>query len=87
MTLLTTEKKLDSSKSTIIKTRIVELQYEKKSLWGVIAKNEIRVRTSSFRNHRKTFFILIYAFLFLWAFVIAPFIFDTFMPTVVAILI
>ena len=84
MTLLTTEKKLDSSKSTIIKTRIVELQYEKKSLWGVIAKNEIRVRTSSFRNHRKTFFILIYAFLFLWAFVIAPFIFDTFMPTLAA---
>ncbi len=84
MTLLTTEKKLESSGSTNIQNRVVELQYEKKSLWRVIAKNEIRVRTSSFRNHRKSVFILIYAFLFLWAFVIAPFIFDLFMPTLAA---
>lgn len=84
MTLLTTEKKLESSESTNIQNRIVELKYEKKSLWRVIAKNEIRVRTSSFRNHRKTFFIIMYAMLFLWAFVIAPFIFDMFMPTLAA---
>ena len=84
MTLLTTEKKLESSESTSVQNRILELQYEKKSLWRVIAKNEIRVRTSSFRNHRKSVFILVYALLFLWAFVIAPFIFDMFMPTLAA---
>ncbi|MBY9014421.1 MAG: hypothetical protein KGD68_01885 [Candidatus Lokiarchaeota archaeon] len=84
MTLLTTEKKLESSESTSVQNRILELQYEKKSLWRVIAKNEIRVRTSSFRNHRKSIFILVYALLFLWAFVIAPFIFDMFMPTLAA---
>jgi len=84
MTLLTTEKKLESSESTYGKNRIFELQYEKKSLWRVIAKNEIRVRTSSFRNHRKSVFILVYALLFLWALVIAPFIFDMFMPTLAA---
>ncbi len=84
MTLLTTEKKLESSESTIVKNRIIELRYEKKSLWRVIAKNEIRVRTSSFRNHRKFVFILVYALLFLWAFVFAPFIFDLFMPTLAA---
>ena len=84
MTLLTTEKKLESSESTYGKNKIIEPQYEKKSLWRVIAKNEIRVRTSSFRNHRKSVFILIYTFLFLWAFVIAPFIFDLFMPTLAA---
>ena len=84
MTLLTTEKKLESSESTYGKNKIIEPQYEKKSLWRVIAKNEIRVRTSSFRNHRKSIFILVYALLFLWAFVLAPFIFDMFMPTLAA---
>ena len=84
MTLLATEKKLESSETSNVQSKIVELQYEKKSLWRVIAKNEIRVRTSSFRNHRKSVFILIYALLFLWAFVIAPFIFDLFMPTLAA---
>lgn len=84
MTLLTTEKKLESSECTSVQNKIIELQYEKKSLWRVIAKNEIRVRTSSFRNHRKSVFILVYALLFLWAFAIAPFIFDMFMPTLAA---
>jgi len=84
MTLLATEKKLESSETSNVQSKIVELQYEKKSLWRVIAKNEIRVITSSFRNHRKSVFILIYALLFLWAFVIAPFIFDLFMPTLAA---
>jgi len=81
MTLLTTEKKLESPEYLNIQSRIVTQQYEKKSLWRVIAKNEIRVRTSSFRNHRKVVFILIYALLISWAFVIAPLIFDMFMPT------
>ena len=80
MTLLTTEKKFESPESTSQKSTI-ELQHERKSLWKVIAKNEIRVRTSSFRNHRKLVFILIYVVLFFWAFIIAPLIFDMFMPT------
>lgn len=84
MNVLTTKKKLESSESTSIQNRIVEVQYKKKSLWRVIAKNEIRVRTSSFRNHRKSVFILIYVLLFVWAFLIAPFIFDMFMPTLAA---
>ena len=84
MTLLTTEKKLESSEITAVQHRIIEQQDKKKSLWRVIAKNEIRVRTSSFRNHRKSVFIAIYALLFFWAFVIAPFMFDMFMPTLAA---
>lgn len=81
MTLLTTEKKLEASEITNVKNRMFEHEQNKKSLWRVIAKNEIKVRTSSFRNHRISIFIAIYAVLFLWAFVFAPFIFDMFMPT------
>ncbi|NVM17881.1 MAG: hypothetical protein HWN80_09200 [Candidatus Lokiarchaeota archaeon] len=84
MTLLTTEKELEASGNNLVQKPITELKYKKKSLWKVIAKNEIRIRTSSFRNHRKSFFIILYALLFLWAFVIAPFIFDMFMPTLAA---
>jgi hypothetical protein len=54
---------------------------QKRALWKVIAKNEIRIRTSKFRNHRWLLFVGIYAVLFLWAFLIAPILFDFFMPT------
>ena len=81
MTLLTTEKKLEASEITNVQNRMGEQENEKKSLWRVIAKNEIMVRTSSFRNHRKSVFIAIYAVLLLWAFVLAPLAFDMFMPT------
>jgi len=81
MALLTTEKKLESPEFLKIQNRIITQQYKKKNLWRVIAKNEIRVRTSSFRNHRKAVFIIIYALLFSWALIIAPLIFDMFMPT------
>ncbi|MHA2290045.1 MAG: hypothetical protein ACXABG_14770, partial [Promethearchaeota archaeon] len=84
MTLLETEKKIESADRNNVQDKSVEQQYERKNLWRIIAKNEIRVRTSSFRNHRKSVFILIYAMLFLWAFVIAPLIFDMFMPTLAA---
>ena len=53
----------------------------KQKLWRVVAKNEIRIRTSKFRNHRWLFFITLYGILFLWAFIIAPILFDIFMPT------
>jgi len=81
MALLTTEKKLESPEFLKIQNRIITQQYKKKNLWRVIAKNEIRVRTSSFRNHRKAVFIIVYALLFSWALIIAPLIFDMFMPT------
>jgi hypothetical protein len=55
---------------------------QNRALWKVIAKNEIRIRTSKFRNHRLLLFISIYALLFLWAFFIAPLLFDLFMPTI-----
>ena len=51
-------------------------------LWHVVAKNEIRIRTSKFRNYRMIFFISIYSVLFAWALVFAPILFDVFMPTV-----
>ena len=80
MTLLTKEV-LEPSVSSESEPRrgTSELKYKKKSLWKPIAKNEIRIRTSGFRHHRKGFFIFTYALLLLWAFVIAPYIFDLFM--------
>lgn len=81
MALLTTEKNSEANDNDIVQNRINEMRYKKKSLWKIIAKNEIRIRTSSFRNHRILTFTLLYSLLFLWAFVIAPFLFDMFMPT------
>ncbi|MFX1448789.1 MAG: hypothetical protein ACFFCG_11755 [Promethearchaeota archaeon] len=84
MTLLTTEKELKPSNNKLTQKHKLEMKYKKKSLWRVIAKNEIRVRTSSFRNHRVLFFVILYSLLLLWAFVFAPFLFDMFMPTLAA---
>jgi len=81
MTVLTTEKVLDSSVRQIKLKIPIETAYQKKSLWKVIAKNEIRVRTSGFRKHRVKTFVVIYGLLLLWAFIGAPFLFDLFMPT------
>jgi len=83
MTVLSTEKMFDSPDSEVVQKKLVEIAYKKKSLWKTVAKNEIRLRTSSFRNHRKLFFITLYSLLFLWAFIIGPFLFDLFMPTLV----
>ncbi|MFW9948839.1 MAG: hypothetical protein ACFFKA_01780, partial [Candidatus Thorarchaeota archaeon] len=84
MTLLTTEKELEASNLKLTQKRKLKMKYKEKSLWRVIAKNEIRVRTSSFRNHRVLFFVILYSLLLLWAFVLAPFLFDLFMPTLAA---
>jgi hypothetical protein len=53
-----------------------------KGLWKIIAKNEIKIRTSKFRNHRVTFFISLYSILLVWALIVAPMLFDIFMPTI-----
>jgi len=83
MTILATEKMKDSS--SIKREKIlIDVSYEKKSSWRVIAKNEIKLRTSHFRNHRKLFFGAFYSILFIWAFVASPILFDLFMPTLAA---
>ena len=63
------------------KSQKKSIKQKKKSLWKTIAKNEIRIRTSSFRGHRTQVFIVLYSILFLWALVVAPLLFDMFMPT------
>jgi hypothetical protein len=68
-------------KTRDIEQKLIEPMYHKKSLWKVIAKNEIKLRTSRFRNHRKLFFVILYSLLFTWAFLAAPMLFDLFMPT------
>ena len=54
------------------------------TLWKTIAKNELKLRTNKFRNHRRLFFIILYSFFIIWAFLLAPWLFDLFMPTLVA---
>ena len=53
------------------------------TLWKTIAKNELKLRTNKFRNHRVLFFIILYSFLILWALLLAPILLDLFMPTFV----
>jgi len=84
MTVLTTERRLDASVNEFLQENLTRQDFKRKSLWKVIAKNEIRIRTSSFKNHRKLVFISIYSLLFLWAFIGAPILFDLFMPTLAA---
>jgi hypothetical protein len=50
-------------------------------LWKVIAKNELIRRTSKFRRHRLLFFLILYGALLIWGFILAPLLFDSFMPT------
>ncbi len=81
MTVITTEKKLGEPFDESTQKISLNIQLKTKSLWRIIAKNEIKLRTSKFRNHRKLFFIILYSLLFLWAFIAAPFLFDLFIPT------
>lgn len=81
MTLLTPKEMLESPVANKSKQHTIEMRYKKKSLWKPIAKNEIRIRTSGVRNHRILFFAALYSLLLLWAFIVAPLLFDLFMPT------
>ncbi|MFX1276494.1 MAG: hypothetical protein ACFFBP_01400 [Promethearchaeota archaeon] len=56
------------------------------SLWMVIAKNEIKRGTSRFRGHRMLFFVIVYALLIFWAFILIPFLFNLFIPAYFAII-
>ncbi len=46
------------------------------ALWKVIAKTELKRKTSGVRNHRIRAFLILYSLLLIWAFLIAPFLFD-----------
>ncbi len=81
MTVLTTEELIESPEADIERRESFTLKQEKRSLWRIIAKNEIRIKTSNFRNHRVLLFIASYSFLLIWALVLAPYLFDLFMPT------
>jgi hypothetical protein len=81
MTVITTEEKLQTVGEVRYQVNIDKSKYPKKNLWKVIAKNEIRIRTSKFRGHRTLFFLALYSMLSLWAFIAAPFLFDLFIPT------
>lgn len=53
------------------------------ALWKVIAKIELKRKTSKFQNHRILFFVIIYTILLLWAFLLAPFVFDLIVSAIV----
>jgi len=46
------------------------------NLWKVIAKTELMRKTSGVRGHRVRFFFIIFVILFLWAFFLAPYLFN-----------
>ncbi|NVM30491.1 MAG: hypothetical protein HWN65_16750 [Candidatus Helarchaeota archaeon] len=55
-------------------------------LWLSVAKNEIRLWTSRFRNHRKILFTLIAAIMGVYAFVLVPLILSTFQSAIYGLL-
>ena len=50
------------------------------SLWKIIAKNELRLKTNRVRNHRKLFFVLIYVLFLFWAIYLGPVLLDSIIP-------
>ena len=46
------------------------------ALWKVIAKTELKRKTSGVRGHRVRFFFIVYIILILWAFLLAPYLFN-----------
>jgi len=50
------------------------------TLWKIVAKNEIRLKTFRVRKNRRLFFILIFTLFLLWAAFLGPVIFDEILP-------
>ena len=75
-----TEEVFEASLFEREREKAIELGMLEKHLWRKIAKNEIILRTSRFRGHRRVFFVALYSILSVWAFVLAPMLFDLFMP-------
>jgi hypothetical protein len=57
------------------------------SLWKIIAKNEIRIKTAKFRSHRNLFFVIIYAIFIFWAIYLGPVFFDAVFPDIIQALV
>ncbi len=55
------------------------------TLWKIIAKNEIRLKTFRVRKNRRLFFILIFTIMLLWAAFLGPVIFDAILPELLKI--
>ena len=51
------------------------------SLWKVILKKEILCKTSRFRNHRKSFFLIIFSLALFWGIYLGPNLFDIILPS------
>ena len=58
------------------KTELLDTLQKQPSLWKIIAKTELKRKTSGVRGHRLRFFFIIYVILFLWAFLLAPYLFN-----------
>ena len=54
------------------------------SLWKVLVKNELRIRTARFKSHRKLFFISIYAIFLFWAMYLGPVFFNAVFPDILS---
>jgi hypothetical protein len=53
------------------------------SLWKVIAKNELRLKTNRVRKNRKLFFIVVFTLFLFWALFLGPVLFDAIIPEIV----
>jgi len=50
------------------------------TLWKILVKNELRIRTARFKSHRKLFFIIIFAIFLFWAMYLGPVFFNAVFP-------
>lgn len=53
------------------------------SLWKTIAKNELRIKTNRFRNHRRAFYIIISSLSLYWGLFFGPFFLDAIIPDII----
>jgi len=53
------------------------------SQWKTIAKNELRIKTNRFRNHRRLFFIIIFSLSLFWGLFLGPFFIDAIIPDII----
>ena len=54
------------------------------SLWKILAKNELRIRTARFKSHRKLFFGIIFSLFLFWAIYLGPAFFNAVFPDLVS---
>ena len=54
------------------------------SLWIIIARNELRIRTAKFKSHRKLFFMTTFALFLFWAAYLGPVFFNAVFPEILS---